>query len=265
MAAPRRKQQTCTILAIDESLDGAAQAASLTLGILTHTKTVTWADLTAAVQAQDTRCLDAMRSLFLTAAQEAVLAAHPGVVHTVRRKDGDLPRVTVAVCGACQEWVAVTSTAPSSCQMTDGCTGKYVKPRDASRVTIPLSEVPRRDVPVASLASPAQAEPAAPDDAAPGAAVVEDDLVDWDAPDTALVTPAVSPPLKRPAGHVDTLDDLAQDVAQSRALADDGAPARRAAKGTAIREPDAFRDWDEPDDIDYTVDFASDFADPSCA
>ena len=144
MAPARKKTLTVTVLAIDESLPAAAQAAALALGVLTHAKQHTWGDLVVAVETQDQAAVTAMASLFLTAEQESVLEAWPGVAHTVRRKDGDTPRVTAAVCAECEEWVAVTSTAPSVCQMTDGCKGKYVKPRDASRKQVPFDEAPVR-------------------------------------------------------------------------------------------------------------------------
>ena len=143
MPPARGKALTVTVLTTDESLPDAAQAAAIIHGVLTHTKQTAWADLVS--NSADPGVLSLASSLFLSPEQASLVEAWPGVAYAMRRKDGEAPRVTVAVCVECEEWIAVTSTAPSSCQMIDGCTGKYVKPRDASRKKVPFDEAPVRD------------------------------------------------------------------------------------------------------------------------
>ena len=134
------RQPTGTVLNTDTDLPAPAQAAALTLGILTHTKTDSWHHLTNHPEAPK-----ALADLFVSPEQWQVLAQWSDVVRIVRRKVGATPRVTVAVCVGCNEWIAITGgTAPSGCLMTNGCPGKYVKPKDASRARVPLVEAQAR-------------------------------------------------------------------------------------------------------------------------
>jgi hypothetical protein len=105
-------------------------AASLALGLLRVTKTVTWADLVT-----DPGRL-AAAGVEVSPDQVLLLNSHAEELAPLRVGP---PMVTLAVCPECARWAVVSGGQPAStCSLTLGCTGKPVRASVAARAKDPV-------------------------------------------------------------------------------------------------------------------------------
>ncbi|GAB2733304.1 hypothetical protein [Nocardioides pakistanensis] len=109
-----------------------AQAVSLGLAVVRHTKHKTWGDLVRAINADDPGTLALLAQVDITAEESDLLA--DASTDYVLRLVRTAPLLTVAVCPECQAWVLLQGGAPPTrCKVTLRCTGKPVKASIAAK------------------------------------------------------------------------------------------------------------------------------------
>jgi len=96
-------------LVVDTTLPRISQAVSVWLAVLAFARVERASDLTALPA-----------GLELSDEERALLAAHRDVLPLV---GGPRPVISIACCPVCSRWALATS-APGSCRLTIGCTGK---------------------------------------------------------------------------------------------------------------------------------------------
>jgi hypothetical protein len=95
------------------------------MAVLVKTKTPSWADGLAQAS-QDGQW--PMPLVSLDDEQVDLLDEHAGVISFLRTDGARKMLVTLAVCDQCgMFWMISSGAAPTSCNLTKGCTGKPVK------------------------------------------------------------------------------------------------------------------------------------------
>ena len=120
----------------DESLPELGRAVSGGLAVLRTAGVTSWAELNNVIPAR----------VALHPGQLDLLRRHAADLHYIRVKGTDaqgrsIDMVTMAICPVCGMWeLTGGSSAPSRCQLTQGCDGAPVRVPVAPRSSIPALE-----------------------------------------------------------------------------------------------------------------------------